>query len=175
MPSLAVRSPSSVASGSNLVSYNRFTLVSIEMPPEISLLYGNEAPVKCWDVEDFAFFGTHGFHRNWGSFVLDTNTLFICFWHKKDSEWDFEASLLDLSRPEVYGLWKDLSLFAEQPGCHPNTVQYMLKRVEGKMQSSVKTWFKGREIKLSFKVWRAESESLCSGPRWRVVFSTTSR
>ncbi|KAF5541165.1 heterokaryon incompatibility protein het-E-1 [Fusarium phyllophilum] len=173
MPSLAVRSPSSVVRGSELVSYSRFTLVSIELPPEISLIYGNETPVKCWDVEDCAFFGTHSSSQNWGAFVLETNTLFICFWHKGDSEWAFEGSLLDVLRPEVYSLWKDLVLFAERLGYERSIVQYMLGGVDDKMESSIETRVKDKKVTLSFTVRRAESENLCSGPRLRVAFSTT--
>ncbi|KAF5599052.1 heterokaryon incompatibility protein het-E-1 [Fusarium pseudoanthophilum] len=174
MPSLAIRSPSSVVSGSKLLSYSRFTLVSIELPMEISLRHGNEAPAKFWDLEDFAFFGTRGSSQNWGAFLLETNTLFICFWQKEECEWTFEATILDMSRPEVYSLWKDLVLFAEHLDYGPTVVQYMLKGIQSEMESSVETWFKGETIKLSFKVWPAESENMCSGPRWRVVFSKTS-
>ncbi|KAF5540395.1 heterokaryon incompatibility protein het-E-1 [Fusarium napiforme] len=174
MPSLAIRSPSSVASGSKLISYSRFTLVSIELQPEISLKHGSVTPAKCWDVEDFVFFGTRGSRQNWGAFLLETNTLFICFWHREDSEWAFEATLLDTSRPEGSGLWKDLVLLADKPGCDRTTIQNMLNSIEYENVSSVKTWFKGETIKLSFKVWPAENENLCSGPRWRVVFSKTS-
>nr|RBQ96575.1 hypothetical protein FVER53263_12554 [Fusarium verticillioides] len=174
MPSLAVRSPSSVASGSKLISYSRFTLVSIELSPEISIIYGNEAPFKCWDMEDFAFFGTKGSYRNWGSFVLDTNTLFICFWNKEDREWTFEATLLDIARPGVYDLWKSLALFAETFAYGRRVVRSMLNGVDDKMESSIEKRVKDKKVRLSFEVWPAESENLCSGPRWRVVFTKTS-
>ncbi|KAF5985772.1 heterokaryon incompatibility protein het-E-1 [Fusarium coicis] len=174
LPSPAIRPPSSAASSSKLISYSRFTLVSIELPPEISLIYGLETPQKFWDVEDFAFFGTHGSYQSWGAVVLDTNTLFICFWHKENSEWTFEASLLDMSIPEVDGLWKDLVLLAEHLDYGEGVVQNMLSRVDDKMNSSIKTRVKDKKVTLSFKVRPAESGNLCSGPRWRVVFSTTS-
>jgi hypothetical protein len=174
MPSRAIRPPSSVASALKLISYCRFTLVSIELPPEISLRYGLEIPQKFWDVEDFAFFGTHGSYQSWGAVVLDTNTLFICFWHKENSEWTFEASVLDMSRPEVDGLWKDLVLLAEHLDYNGRAVQNMLNIVDDKMNSSTKTRVKDKKVTLSFKVRRAESGNLCSGPRWRVVFSKTS-
>ncbi|EWZ00032.1 hypothetical protein FOYG_03944 [Fusarium oxysporum NRRL 32931] len=174
MPSLTVRSPLSVARGSDLISYSRFTLVSIELPPDISIIDALETPVKFWDAEDRAFFGPHGSYQNWGAFVLETNNLFICFWHKEDIEWTFKASLLDMSRPEVYNLWKDLFLSAKQLGYQQTIVQYMLNSIEDEMESSVETHLKDKKITLSFKVWRAESQNLCSGPRWRVVFSRTS-
>ncbi|CCT65214.1 related to beta transducin-like protein [Fusarium fujikuroi IMI 58289] len=174
MPSLAVRSPFSVARGPDLISSSRLTLVSIELPSDISIVYAVETPVKFWDAEDRAFFGPHGSYQNWGAFVLETNTLFICFWHKVDGEWVLEASLLDMSRPEVHNLWKDLFLSAEQLGYQQMIVRYMLNSIEEEMESSVETRLKDKKITLSFKVWRAESENLCSGPRWRVVFSKTS-
>ncbi|KLO92031.1 beta transducin-like protein [Fusarium fujikuroi] len=93
MPSLAVRSPFSVARGPDLISSSRLTLVSIELPSDISIVYAVETPVKFWNAEDRAFFGPHGSYQNWGAFVLETNTLFICFWHKVDGEWVLEASL----------------------------------------------------------------------------------
>ncbi|KAF4957129.1 hypothetical protein FGADI_3349 [Fusarium gaditjirri] len=142
MPSLTVRSPLSVARGSDLISYSRFTLVSIELPPDISIIYALETPVKFWDAEDRAFFGPHGSYRNWGAFVLETNTLFICFWHKDDTEWTFKASLLDMSRPEVQNLWKDLFLSAEQLGYQQLIVQYMLINIEDEMESSVETYLR---------------------------------
>ncbi|KAL5600640.1 hypothetical protein FOVSG1_008452 [Fusarium oxysporum f. sp. vasinfectum] len=174
MPSLTVRSPLSVARGSDLISYSRFTLVSIELPPDISIIDALETPVKFWDAEDRAFFGPHGSYQNWGAFVLETNNLFICFWHKEDIEWTFKASLLDMSRPEVYNLWKDLFLSAKQLGYQQIIVQYMLNSIEDEMESSVETHLTDKKITLSFKAWRAESQNLCSGPRWRVVFSRTS-
>ncbi|KAI1046869.1 hypothetical protein LB505_009723 [Fusarium chuoi] len=174
MPSLAVRSPLSVARGPDLISSSRLTLVSIELPSDISIVHAVETPVKFWDAEDRAFFGPHGSYQNWGAFVLETNTLFICFWHKVDGDWVIEASLLDMSRPEVHNLWKDLFLSSEQLGYQQMIVRYMLNSIEDEMESSVETRLKDKKITLSFKVWRAESENLCSGPRWRVVFSKTS-
>ncbi|KAG4291476.1 hypothetical protein FPRO06_03361 [Fusarium proliferatum] len=173
MPTLAVRSPLSVARGSGLIPYSRFTLVSIELPPDLLTIYAIETPIQFWDAEDRAFFGQHGSYKNWGAFLLETNTLFICFWHKVDGEWVLEATLLDMSRPEVYNLWKDLLLSAEQLGYQQIIVQFMLKGIADEMESSVEARFEDKKITLSFKVWRAESENLCSGPRWRVVFNKT--
>jgi hypothetical protein len=121
-------------------------------------------------MEDHAFFGPHDSYQNWGALVLEINALFICFWYKKGADWTVEGTLLDLRSQEAYIFWKDLFVSAEQLGSQQPIVQYILDNVQGEMKSSIETQFGEQKIRISFKVWRAESGNLCSGPRWRVAF-----
>lgn len=173
MPNSTIGSPVSTARNSNLIANSRFTLVSIKLPPDISVLYTTEIPVKFWDMEDHVFFGPHGSYKNWGAIILETDTLFICFWQKEGTAWVFNASLLDFGKKEVQDLWKDLFFSADQLCYQQPIVRYMLTNVENEMKSSIETRLGQNRITLSFKVWRADDQSLCSGPRWRVVFSKT--
>jgi hypothetical protein len=170
LPNLNLQSPMSRARGSNIVSFSRLTLVQIELPADLSIVIGTETPTKIWDMEDHAFFGPHDSYQNWGALVLEINALFICFWYKKGADWTVEGTLLDLRSQEAYIFWKDLFVSAEQLDSQQPIVQYILDNVQGEMKSSIETQFGEQKIRISFKVWRAESGNLCSGPRWRVAF-----
>ncbi|KAF4992900.1 hypothetical protein FGRMN_6843 [Fusarium graminum] len=170
MPSLTVGSPLSTAATLDLVSHSRFTLVSLELPPDISMAYRTETPVKFWDMEDHAFFGPRGSYRNWGAIVLETNTLFICFWHKAGAEWLFEATLLDLGIPKVQEFWRNLFLSSEQLNHQQQMVWYMLRNLEDEMKSSIETHLQDEKITLSFDVCESNVRGLCNGPRWTVTF-----
>ncbi|RGP79281.1 hypothetical protein FLONG3_2585 [Fusarium longipes] len=163
------RSPSQ-ENHSDLVSFSRFTMVTIELPQDIAILSSTESPNKFWDMEDSVFFGPYGSYSNWGAFILDTNTLFLCFWHKGNTEWALKGTLLDMKSAGVYALWKDLFLSSEQLGYQQPLVQRFLNNAQGEMKTSIETQSEGRKIRLSFTVWRKDNPSLCSGPRWRVVF-----
>lgn len=174
IPNSTIGSPLATARSSDLISQSRFALVSIELPPDITISYGTQTPDKLWDVEDRVFFGPHDSYKNWGAIILKTNTLFICFWEKEGTGWTFNASLLDWEKKEVRDLWKDLLFSADQLCYESQMVRYMLTNVENEMKSSIETRLEEDRITLSFKVWRADDQSLCSGPRWRVVFNKTS-
>ncbi|SPJ88892.1 related to beta transducin-like protein [Fusarium torulosum] len=174
MPNPSIGSPLYAPRSSAIISHSRFTLVSIELPVDISILYTTETPAKFWDMQDHVFFGPQGSYKNWGAIILETDTLFICFWQKEDNDWTFNASLLDFREKEVQNLWKDLFISADQLCYQQPIVQYMLQNVENEMKSSIETRLKEDKITLSFKAWRADNQNLCSGPRWRVVFNRTS-
>jgi hypothetical protein len=145
-------------------------LVTIELPPNIAIHSSTEIPNKFWDMEDSVFFGPYGSYQNWGAFVLDTNSLFFCFWHKEKTVWDFKGMLLDMGSAEVYALWKDLYLSADKLGYQLPVVQNFVNHAQRERKTSIETQSEGRKIRLSFTVWREDNSALCSGPRWGVVF-----
>ncbi|KAM0232612.1 hypothetical protein ACHAPO_007769 [Fusarium lateritium] len=170
LPERRIQRPLLKAKHSDLVSYSRFTMVTIELPPEIAIVSSTELPNKFWDMEDSVFFGPYGSYQNWGAFVLNTKSLFLCFWHKGATEWALKGTLLDMRSSGVYALWKDLFLSADQLGYQQPVVQNFLNNAQSEMKTSIETKNEGRNIKLSFTVFRKDNPSLCSGPRWRVVF-----
>ncbi|KAM0283969.1 hypothetical protein ACHAO9_009497 [Fusarium lateritium] len=172
-PTSTIGSPLSTSRRSNLFSQSRFTLVSIELPPDMYTPLTSEMPVKFWDKEDHVFFGPHGSYRNWGFIALETGSVFICFWQREGTDWTFDATLLDSEKKEVQNLLRDLFLAADQLCHQPSLVHFLLTKVEDEMKSSIETYVMEEKITLSFKVWRADNQDLCSGPRWRVVFSET--
>ncbi|KAM0482197.1 hypothetical protein ACHAP7_004425 [Fusarium lateritium] len=173
MPNSTIGLPLSASRRSNLVSQSRFTSVSIELPPDMYTPLTSEMPVKFWDKEDHVFFGPHGSYQNWGLIALDIGLVFICFWQKDGNDWTFDATLLDSEKKEVQNLLRDLFLAADQLCHQPSLVHFLLTKVEDEMKSSIETYVMEEKITLSFKVWRADNQDLCSGPRWRVVFSET--
>ncbi|CAG1968592.1 unnamed protein product [Fusarium graminearum] len=170
LPERRIQRPLLQARQSDLVSHSRFTMVTIELPPDISIVSSTELPNKFWDMEDSVFFGPYGSFQNWGAFVLDTKSLFLCFWHKGATEWALKGTLLDMRTPGVYALWKDLFLSADQLGYQQPVVQNFLNNAQSEMENSIEAKSEGRNIRLSFTVWRKDNPNLCSGPRWRVVF-----
>lgn len=170
LPERRIQRPLLQARQSDLVSHSRFTMVTIELPPDISIVSSTELPNKFWDMEDSVFFGPYGSFQNWGAFVLDTKSLFLCFWHKGATEWALKGTLLNMRTPGVYALWKDLFLSADQLGYQQPVVQNFLNNAQSEMENSIEAKSEGRNIRLSFTVWRKDNPNLCSGPRWRVVF-----
>ncbi|RGP69505.1 hypothetical protein FSPOR_4609 [Fusarium sporotrichioides] len=170
LPERKIRQPLFQARHSDVVSYSRFTMVTFELPPNITIVSNTELPNKFWDMEDSVFFGPYGSYQNWGAFVLNTETLFLCFWHKSATNWALKGTLLDMRSPDVKVLWKDLFLSADQLGNQQPVVQNFLNNAQSEMKTSIETKREGRDIKLSFTAWRKDSPSLCRGPRWRVLF-----
>ncbi|KAI5459336.1 heterokaryon incompatibility protein-domain-containing protein [Mariannaea sp. PMI_226] len=170
LPSPSVQRGLTRARSCNIVSSSRFTVVQIELPPEIPQIRTDETPIKFWDVEDCLFFGTHNSFQNWGAIALDESALFVCFWCKKGNRWMFRGTLLKTDSEGVDDFWKHLFLFAEEFGYEQPTIRNLLKNLQEKEESSVRIKTKSQWCKFSFRARRADNRNFCSGPRWKVVF-----
>lgn len=158
---------------SNIVSFGRLTTVKFELPQSIAIVPGSETPNRFWDMEDNAFFSSRGSYLNWGAFVLNTKSMFLCFWQFQELGWELKGTILDMESEGIYALWKDLRLSANQLSSEKPIVDYIRNNMQDLMETKVELERDDRKIELSFQIWRKDDLNFCSGPRWRVVFRET--
>ncbi|KAH8734173.1 heterokaryon incompatibility protein-domain-containing protein [Ilyonectria robusta] len=161
----------SVPRGLNIVSSSRHTLVQIELPPQIPQDGTHESPLKCWDVEDCAFFGNQGSLQNWGAMKFGKQLMFLCFWRRLlNLDWTFEGTLLTTADKGFDDLSRHLFLFAEEFGYQAPTVADLYNDLCCGREhiTSVRSKVENKWNRIWFNTQRVDDLSMCSGPRWRV-------
>ncbi|KAJ4253901.1 hypothetical protein NW762_010299 [Fusarium torreyae] len=169
VPDLGVQPLLTQARNPNIVSSSRFSLVHLDFPPGVTQVDVHNAPLKSWDAEDCACFGSQSSFQNWGAISFD-HTFFVFFWCRQGKKWIFRGTLLDLNSKDVDDLWRQLFFFAEQFGYRQPTVKELLDDVQQEKKTSIQSG----SSRTSFRVRRADDHNLCSGPRWKVVFEQES-
>ncbi|RFN41777.1 hypothetical protein FIE12Z_12927 [Fusarium flagelliforme] len=171
LPQLGAKASLSQKGNPDIVSFTRFATVKIELPPGIAMVSNTETPRKLWDMEDNVFFSPRGSYQNWGAVVLDTNSLFICFWQLERNDWVMRGAVLDMDSERVHALWKDLYLTSDDHLRHQKSVvAYLLDSAQEQMKFPGNLLGQEKGSALSFRIQREDDPKFCSGPRWRVVF-----
>ncbi|KPM36721.1 hypothetical protein AK830_g9848 [Neonectria ditissima] len=131
------RIPRQISSGDspNAVSSSRFTVVQMRLPAEIAQADTEISPVKYWDAEDCAFFGTRSLLQYWGAVRLSNGVVFLCFWYRKVNDWMFRGTLLKTESKASQELTKNLFSVADEFDFQAFTVMNLLEAAQTDMAS----------------------------------------
>lgn len=151
----------------DIVSFSRHTQVKIEVSGWLESEI-RQMPRKAWDIQDYAFFGTHTSLQNWGAVSFGERFFFVCRWFREESNWTFKGWLLDKNSKGMNDIWKDLFLYGDTFGFRAGSVMDMLGDVQGEEQGSLMFVDSGGSRKIEFECHRPSD----TAPLWVVTLAT---
>lgn len=159
--------------GLDICALSRSTLVKIEFKSNISADSIRRAPNEVWDEEDYAFFGSPGSLDNWAAIGFNEfNMLFVCFWKKRDGEWEFHGTLIRTDDEDRDPLWRDLLIFGDNFGYAAPSVEDILASYPHEETKIIRRDVGGKRREMAFTYELKKGSRLCSGPEWTVKFKT---
>lgn len=160
----------------SIVSSTRYTQVDIKItgwPPKTRMV---EMPLRAWDVQDKAFFGTSTSLQNWGAISFNERLFFVCIWSQarvqEGVKWVFEGFLVDRNSEGMDHVWRDLFLYGETFGFRAGSVRTMLENKQGGDQGGLEFVNSGVSRRITFECRLSMDPAVCRGPRWVVQIET---